>query len=133
MFRTRFFDAYAGVARWQQQIREAMPVMETRTLSGRRRQWSEPPGIAALYNTPVQGGAADIVKRALAHLPQVLAGTGATIVGTVHDEILVEVLEERAPEVASILKTTMEQAGQAYLSQVPVVADVRIALSWATS
>src|SRR5439155_24078469 len=54
MFRTRFFDAYAGVARWQQQIREAMPVMETRTLSGRRRQLSEPPGIAALYNTPVQ-------------------------------------------------------------------------------
>jgi len=48
-------------------------------------------------------------------------------------EILVEVLEEHAPEVASILKTTMEQAGQAYLSRVPVVADVRIALSWATS
>ena len=38
-FRTRFFEAYAGVARWQQQIREMLPVMETRTLSGRRRQW----------------------------------------------------------------------------------------------
>jgi len=132
-FRERFFAAYGGVAQWQQQIREALPLTESRTLSSRRRQWTEPPGIAALYNTPVQGGAADIVKRALADLPQALAGTGAVIVGTVHDEILVEVLEDRALEVASLLKTTMEQAGQMYLARVPVVADVRIALSWATS
>jgi DNA polymerase-1 len=132
-FRERFFAAYTGVAEWQQQIRETMPVMESRTLSGRRRQWSEPPGIAALYNTPVQGGAADIIKRALGLLPQALQGTGAAIIGTIHDEILVEAPEDRTAEVASILKTTMEQAGQTYLSRVPVVADVRIASSWAAS
>jgi DNA polymerase-1 len=132
-FREHFFAAYTGVAEWQQQIREAMPLTESRTLSGRRRQWVEPPRIAALYNTPVQGGAADIIKRALGLLPQALQGTGAVIVVAIHDEILVEVLENRAPEVASILKTTMEQAGQTYLSRVPVVADVRIASSWATS
>jgi DNA polymerase I-like protein with 3'-5' exonuclease and polymerase domains len=132
-FRERFFAAYGEIAQWQQQIREAMPLMESRTLSGRRRQWVEPPRIAALYNTPVQGGAADIIKRALGLLPQALQGTGAVIVGTVHDEILVEAPEDRAPEVAAILKTTMEQAGQTYLTRVPVVADVRIALSWATS
>jgi DNA polymerase-1 len=132
-FRERFFTAYTGVVEWQQQMREAMPVMESRTLSGRRRQWAEPPGIAARYNTPVQGGAADIVKRALGLLPQALQGTGAAIIGTIHDEILVEVPEDRTAEVASILKTSMEQAGQTYLSQVPVVADVRIASSWATS
>jgi len=132
-FRERFFAAYTGVAEWQQQIREAMPLIESRTVSGRRRQWAEPPRIAALYNTPVQGGAADIIKRALGLLPEALQGTGAVIVGTVHDEILVEALEGRAPEVAAILKTTMEQAGQTYLARVPVVADVRIASSWATS
>jgi DNA polymerase I-like protein with 3'-5' exonuclease and polymerase domains len=66
-------------------------------------------------------------------LPQALQSTGAVIVGTVHDEILVEVLEERAAEVSHILKMTMEQAGQTYLARVPVVADVRIASSWATS
>jgi len=132
-FRTRFFAAYGGIAEWQQQMRETMPVMESRTLSGRRRQWTEPPGIAALYNTPVQDGAADIIKRALGLLPQVLQGTGAVMVGTIHDEILVEAPDERAPDVASILKMTMEQAGQTYLARVPVVADVRIASSWATS
>jgi DNA polymerase-1 len=132
-FRERFFVAYGGVAQWQQQIRETMPLTESRTLSGRRRQWVEPPRIAALYNTPVQGGAADIIKRALGLLPQALQGTSAVIVGTIHDEILVEAPEDRATEVAHILKTTMEQAGQTCLARVPVVADVRIASSWATS
>jgi DNA polymerase-1 len=132
-FRERFFAAYGGVAEWQQQIREALPLTESRTLSGRRRQWTEPPGIAARYNTPVQGGAADIIKRALGLLPQALQGTGAVIVGTIHDEILVEVSEDRAPEVASILKMTMEQVGQAYLARVPVVADARMASSWANA
>jgi DNA polymerase I-like protein with 3'-5' exonuclease and polymerase domains len=132
-FRQRFFAAYAGVAQWQAQIRAAMPLTESRTLSGRRRQWAEPPRLAALYNTPVQGGAADIIKHALGMLPQALQGTGAMIVGTIHDEILVEAPTERAAEVAQILKATMEQAGHTYLARVPVVTDVRIASSWATS
>jgi DNA polymerase-1 len=132
-FRERFFAAYGGVAEWQQHIRDALPVTESRTLSGRRRQWAEPPRIAALYNTPVQGGAADIIKRALGLLPQALLGAGAMIVGTIHDEILVEAPEERASEVASLLKMTMEQAGQTYLTRVPVVADVRVASSWSTA
>ena len=132
-FRQRFFAAYAGVAQWQAQIRAAMPLTESRTLSGRRRQWTEPPRLAALYNTPVQGGAADIIKYALGGLPQALQGTGAVLVGTIHDEILVEASTERAAEVAQILKATMEQDGQVYLARVPVIADVRIASSWATS
>jgi DNA polymerase-1 len=64
-------------------------------------------------------------------LPQALQGTGAILVGTVHDEILVEAPGDRALEVAHRLKTTMEQAGQHYLQQVPVVTDVHIAASWA--
>src|SRR5262249_12421030 len=130
-FHRRFFEVYGGVAQWHQRMREAMPVTETRTLSGRRRQWTAPPGIAALYNTPVQGGAADIIKRALGALPQALQGTGAVLVGTVHDEILVEAPATQAPAVATILKTTMEQAGQYYIQHVPVVADVQIPASWA--
>jgi DNA polymerase I len=52
--------------------------------------------------------------------------------GTIHDEILVEAPDDRVTEVSHILKMTMEQAGQTYLSRVPAVADVRIASSWAT-
>jgi hypothetical protein len=41
-----------------------------------------------LYNTPVQGTSADITKKALGLLQQSLAGTGAKIIGKVHDEII---------------------------------------------
>ena len=40
-----------------------------------------------LCDTPVQGTAADITKKALAVLIQRLADTGAQIIGTVHDEM----------------------------------------------
>jgi DNA polymerase I-like protein with 3'-5' exonuclease and polymerase domains len=132
-FQQRFFAAYAGVAQWQAQIRAALPLTESRTLSGRRRLWAESPRLAALYNTPVQGGAADLIKRALMVLPQALQGTGAVIVGTIHDEILVEAPDACAPAVASILKRTMEQAGQTYLARVPALADVRRGSSWANA
>jgi DNA polymerase-1 len=72
-----------------------------------------------------------MIKRALMALPQALQGTEAVIVGTIHDEILVEAPDDRAVEVAHILKTVMEEAGQAYLTRVPVVTDVRMASSWA--
>jgi DNA polymerase I-like protein with 3'-5' exonuclease and polymerase domains len=83
-----------------------------------------------LYNTPVQGTAADITKKALALLPQRLADTGSRIIGTVHDEIILEVPEETAGEVAVVLKETMIQAGEAYLSKVPVAVEVTIADTW---
>jgi DNA polymerase-1 len=130
MFRTRFFTAYAGLAQWHAQIRAAMP-QEVRTRSGRLRRWQSHPTITQLYNTPVQGTAADITKLALAWLPQALVGTDARLIGTVHDEILVEVSAENAEPVARILKDTMEQAGRVSLQRVPVVAEVRIGTSWA--
>ncbi|MGA2404181.1 MAG: DNA polymerase [Syntrophobacteraceae bacterium] len=84
-----------------------------------------------LYNTPVQGTTADITKKALALLPQRLADTGAQIIGTVHDVIILEVPEKLAGEVAVILKETMIQAGKAYLCKVPIEVDVMIGKTWA--
>jgi DNA polymerase-1 len=130
-FRDRFFAAYPGMVEWHRRIREEGSPRESRTLSGRRRQWADTPSVAARYNTPVQGTAADITKQALASLPEALAETDARIIGTVHDEILVEAPEEHAERVAHILKATMEHAGQVYLQTVPVVADIRIGRTWA--
>ncbi len=70
-----------------------------------------------LYNKPVQGTTADIKKKALGLLPQRLVGTGAKIIGTVHDEIILEVPDEKAEEAATILKDVMEAAGQRFLNQ----------------
>lgn len=130
-FRSRFFAAYPGMVTWHTRIREEGSPRESRTVSGRRRQWRETPGVAARYNTPVQGMAADITKHALAFLPQALADMNAKLIGTVHDEILIEAPEEHAERVAQLLKETMEHAGRGYLHTVPVVADVRIGTSWA--
>ena len=92
--------------------------------------WSETPRITALYNTPVQGTAADILKVSLGDLPQALTGTGAKVVGCVHDEIILEVPKEKAEEAASILKYVMEAAGERFLKQVPLLAEPVIANSW---
>lgn len=105
--------------------------MEARTLSGRRRRWTEQPKLTELLNTPVQGTAADITKEALATLPDALSGTGAKLIGTIHDEILLEVPEANANDAARILKETMEAAGRKYLKLVPVEADASVVDSWA--
>jgi len=60
-----------------------------------------------------------------------LADTGAKIIGTVHDEIILEVPDRLAGEAAVILKKTMIQAGKAYLSKVPVEVEVTIGDTWA--
>ena len=60
-----------------------------------------------------------------------LNGTGAMIVGCIHDEIILEVPEVMTDEIALILKETMEEAGRAFLKIVPVEAEVVIADSWA--
>lgn len=91
----------------------------------------EPPPITELFNTPVQGTAADITKKALALLPPRLGGTGAKIIGTVHDEILLEAPEEKADEAGRILRKAMMDAGRTYLSKVPVEVEVKIVESWA--
>ena len=84
-----------------------------------------------LYNTPIQGTAADITKKALALLPQRLTSTGSQIIVTVHDEIILEVAEWVADDAAAILRETMIEAGKAYLSKVPVELEVTVADNWA--
>lgn len=133
-FRDRFFQAYRGVARWHDEFRRTLYGSEswtTRTLSGRLRWWREKPTLPEFLNAPVQGTSADITKQALAMLPAALQEIGVLLIGTVHDEILLECPEVIAKDVAHLLQTTMEAAGTKFLQQVPVVAEVKVAGSWA--
>lgn len=52
------------------------------------------------------------------------------LVGTVHDEIILECPEAQAANVSVVLKAAMEDAGRKYLKIVPVVADVSIGKDW---
>ncbi|HEX2122081.1 MAG TPA: DNA polymerase I, partial [Thermoanaerobaculia bacterium] len=73
-------------------------------------------------NAPIQGTAADILKMAMIALEKKLGahGAGARMLLTVHDEIVIEVPEASASEVAGIVKETMERI---YPLAVPLAVD----------
>lgn len=127
-FKAAFFQAYPGVAAWHERQRSQR---EARTLSGRLRRWTDPRVPATeLYNAPVQGTAADILKRALAGLLPGLAPLGGRIVAVIHDEVIAEVPEDRAEEARQVVQATMEEAGAYYLTDLPVIAEATIATNW---
>jgi len=128
-FKKRFFAAYTGIARWHSTLKKSPPT-EGRTMAGRKFTFSNS-ALSALCNMPVQGTAADIVKKALGLLVSRLKGTDTYIIGVVHDEILLEAPEDNAAPTAELLKTIMEEAGNSILKNVPCQADVNIADNWA--
>ena len=130
-FKQRFFDSYQGFNAYYQKM-ERMKVKRLTTLSGRIRHFTK--GYASLtqkLNSPVQGTAADIIKRALVDLGPQLVDTRAQMVACVHDEIILEVEEEQALKAQQILQRVMVAAGQHYLTDVPVVVEAFMADSWA--
>jgi len=91
--RNQFFRRYTGFTGWYESLKRA-PVREIRTLSGRRRLWTECASFPEACNTPIQGTGADILKKTLSLLPDALGDIDAKIVACVHDEILLEVAAE---------------------------------------
>jgi DNA polymerase I len=132
-FRKRFFEVYPGVKRWHDAIRGAIysqGIQESRTLLGRRRRWRSKPRLNELFNHPVQGLNADITKTALVRLLKPLLSTGAKLIGTLHDEILLECPIAAVERASQILQQCMLAAAQQFLDPVPVVVEVRSAGSW---
>ena len=129
-FREKFFQAYRGISMWHNKSKFSNS-RETRTLTGRRRKWNESPPLTQLLNTPVQGSAADVTKRALSLLSREVKNTGVKIIGCVHDEIILECPIEKSQEMSLWLKEKMEEAGGEFLKRVPVKAEVVVANNWA--
>jgi DNA polymerase-1 len=80
-------------------------------------------------NAPIQGTAADLLKLAMIALEKRLGshGGGARMLLTVHDEIVIEVPETSAAEVAGIVKETMETI---FPLAVPLAVDAHWGKSW---
>ncbi|WP_349967510.1 DNA polymerase I [Wolbachia endosymbiont of Armadillidium arcangelii] len=86
------------------------------------RQFAE----RAAINAPLQGTAADIIKRAMIQLfDQLKSGK---IILQVHDELLVEVEEVRVQETAKLMKDIMENAVKI---TIPLEVEVKISDNWA--
>jgi DNA polymerase-1 len=84
----------------------------------------------AAINAPIQGGAADIVRRAMVRLPDALtrAGLSARMLLQVHDELVFEVPEAEIEATKGVVKQVME--GAAHLS-VPLLVEMGTAKNWA--
>ncbi|RMH32229.1 MAG: DNA polymerase I [Nitrospirae bacterium] len=141
-----YFDRYPGIQRymeWAKQFCREHGYVET--LFGRRcyvqgihdknparRSFAE----RAAINAPIQGSAADILKRAMIRVPPALEQHGLSphtrLLLTVHDELLLEVREDAVAHVADVVKKIMETAPLPAISlSVPLVVDVGIGRSWA--
>jgi DNA polymerase-1 len=81
-------------------------------------------------NAPLQGGAADIIKRAMVKLPAAMQQAGLTgrLLLQVHDELLFEAPEAEAETLAALAKRVMEAAAEL---SVPLVVETGTGKTWA--
>jgi DNA polymerase-1 len=87
----------------------------------------------AAINAPIQGAAADIIRRAMIKLPGALAEAKitATMLLQVHDELIFEVPDKQIEKASALIKSIMERAAlPAVEISVPLVVEARAALNW---
>jgi len=83
----------------------------------------------AAINAPIQGGAADIIKRAMIRMPGALrkAGLKSRMLLQVHDELVFEVPESEIDAMQKLARDVMEQVTHL---DVPLVVDTGIGKNW---
>ncbi len=93
--------------------------------SGRTRSFA----LRAAINAPIQGGAADIIKKAMTAVTKALAQTDldCTPLLQVHDELVFEVADKDVPAAAELIKNRMENVIQL---SIPLIAEVGIGDNW---
>ena len=135
----RYFARYPGVKAYMDRIREqARQQGYVETLFGRRlylpeinarnsqrRQYAERTAI----NAPMQGSAADIIKRAMIAVDAWLqeSGAPARMIMQVHDELVFEVAEAAVEEVTRAVIARMERVAEL---AVPLVAEAGVGANW---
>ena len=138
-FIAAYFERFSGVRRFlDEQVSSARDRGYVETMLGRRRyvpelhssNWNVRQfGERVAQNTPIQGTAADLLKRAMIDVDRALEGSnwGARLLLTVHDELLFEVPEDRIDEVRPVVVALMEGAVELSL---PVAVDWGVGTSW---
>src|SRR3954470_4080238 len=110
-YRSTFFKTYPGIKRYQEQTaRTSQHTLRAVTPGGRIRDFTKEPGgyrYTEALNTPIQGGAAEIILATLAVLDRHLAGLNARLVNIVHDELVLEVAEADADKAIAAVESAM--------------------------
>lgn len=135
----RYFSTYRKLDTYlRESASRAVTEKQARTASGRLVRFNFDPSDRQQVsmtqrngkNAPIQGTSADILKRALRLLNEELRSTSAKIVNIIHDEIVVEVDDGEAGDVAAKVERAMCAAGEEYLRTVPVKVEYQIACEW---
>ena len=133
-----YFEVYSGVKAWiDSTIENAKKTGVVTTFTGRRRAVPDINGSngnlrafaeRVAMNTPIQGGSADIIKKAMIDIHAKLKGSDKIIlVLQVHDELVFEVKSGHEPEAARLIKEGMEKA---FELNVPLRADIKAGPNW---
>ena len=140
-FIDRYFERFPGIRSYMDAtVAGAKEKGYVETLFGRR---IHTPNIAAkgphagfakraAINAPIQGTAADIIRRAMVRVPDAIAGLPAKMLLQVHDELIFEVEDAAIEEAIAVVRKVMENAAEpAVKINVPLVVDAGIGHSWA--
>ncbi|WP_298492370.1 DNA polymerase I [uncultured Maritimibacter sp.] len=140
-FIDRYFEKYPGIKEYMDDtVAFAKEHGHVATLFGRKIHTPEinargpHAGFAkrAAINAPIQGTAADIIRRAMIRMPMAIAGMPVKMLLQVHDELIFEV-EKGAEEAAiPVIREVMEGAANpAVKLSVPLVVDAGQGSNWA--
>jgi DNA polymerase-1 len=134
-FISAYFRSYPKVKGTLQDLgMKAVMKHFSETLLGRKRYFIPRGDYKAIErkgrNTPIQGTCGDIVKKAIQYLHSDLFPFDARIINLVHDELVIEVREDQADTVKSVVERAMVRAGEDFLKCVPVEVEITIDRVW---
>ncbi len=134
-----YFETYSGVSQFMNKIcLQAEKTRSVQTILGRRRflpainsrnKVEKAAAERVAVNTPIQGSAADIVKKAMIAVDKVITEQklNAKILLQVHDELILECAEAETEKVKSIVKEQMENVIKL---SVPLRVSIESGKSW---
>ncbi|WP_170602944.1 DNA polymerase I [Ruegeria arenilitoris] len=140
-FIDRYFERFPGIRRYMDEtISFAKEHGYVQTLFGRKIHTPEinakgpHAGFArrAAINAPIQGTAADVIRRAMVRMPAAIQGLPAKMLLQVHDELLFEVAEDAVEETVAAARKVMEGAPDpAVKLDVTLTVDAGQGANWA--
>ncbi|MAI18910.1 MAG: DNA polymerase I [Rhodobacteraceae bacterium TMED111] len=140
-FIDRYFDRFPGIKEYMDEtIKFSKENNYVKTLFGRVIHTPEinakgpMAGFAkrAAINAPIQGTAADIIRRAMIRVPDAIKDLPAKMLLQVHDELLFEVKEEFSQDLVEKVQSIMETASLPFLKMdIPLSVDAGHGLNWA--
>jgi len=140
-FIDRYFERFPGIRGYMDRtVAEAKEKGYVETLFGRRIHTPEisakGPGASfakrAAINAPIQGTAADIIRRAMVRMPEAIGDLPARMLLQVHDELIFEVDEAAVDETIARVRAIMEgAAAPAVHLSVPLIVDAGVGDNWA--